>query len=47
MKELLMRVRIEGDEIETTIDIYYYSTSYGYELVFGDVDVSSYVKNNR
>ena len=36
-----------GDEIETTIDIYYYSTSYGYELVFGDVDVSSYVKNNR
>jgi hypothetical protein len=36
-----------GDEIETTIDIYYYSTSYGYELVFGDVDVSRYVQNNR
>lgn len=36
-----------GDEIETKIDIYYYSTSYGYELVFGDVDVSRYVQNNR
>lgn len=36
-----------GDEIETRIDIYYYSTSYGYELVFRDVDVSRYVQNNR
>jgi hypothetical protein len=36
-----------GDKIEAKIDIYYYSTNYGYELVFGDVDVSRYVLNNR
>ena len=36
-----------GDTIEVKIDIYYYSTNYGYELVFGDVDVSRYAQNNR
>ena len=36
-----------GDKIDVKIDIYYYSTNYGYELVFGDVDVSKYVLNNR
>lgn len=35
-----------GNKIKTSISIYYYSTNYGYELVFGDADVSRY-ENNR
>ena len=31
-----------GDKIETSIDIYYYSSNYGYELVFGDINLSNY-----
>ena len=34
-----------GDKIESKIDIYYYSISDGYKLIFGDVDVSRYVKS--
>lgn len=34
-----------GDKIESKIDIYYYPISDGYKLVFGDVDVSRYVKS--
>mgnify|MGYP003654514552 CR=1 FL=1 len=34
-----------GQTIDVRLNIYYYSTAYGYELVFGDVDVSRYVMN--
>ncbi len=36
-----------GDKINTRINIYYYSTAYGYELVFDDVDISNYEINYR
>ena len=34
-----------GQNIDVKLNIYYYSTAYGYNLVFGDVDVSRYVLN--
>lgn len=37
----------KGDNINTSIDIFYYSTNYGYELIFGDVNVSHYEHNKK
>mgnify|MGYP003651861114 FL=1 len=35
----------EGQTIKVTVNIYYYSTPYGYELRFSDIDVSKYELN--
>ena len=35
----------EGQTIKVTVNIYYYSTPYGYELRFRDIDVSKYELN--